>query len=447
MLSRILVANRGEIALRDHSSLPRAGDRDGRRLLGGGSQRVLSASGRRGHLHRAGRLRSELPQHPPDHQCGGDHQRRCDPPRLRVPRREYRASRRSAGTAASASSAPASRPCGCWATRSRPARSPSKAKVPIVPGSEGVLTNETEAMKLANQIGYPVIIKAVSGGGGRGMRVVHNDISLRAAFNAAKSEAEAAFGDGSVYLEKFIVEPRHVEVQVLADHEGNALHFYERDCSIQRRHQKMIEESPCPVLRRARPPASVRCGPARHQRGQVRQRRHRRVPPRQGQQVLLHRGQHPHPGRAPGHRDGHRPRPHQVADPDRQRRAAQPAPEGHHAPGRRDRMPDQRGGPGEQLLPLPRHDHRIPRPRRSRRPRGHPRPPGLDGRPPLRLAHRQADRPPEDRVPRRSPRCAGPSTNSPSARSRPRSPPAWQILSHNLFVKGKIDTGFVERNF
>ena len=123
-----------------------------------------------------------------------------------------------------------------------------KAKVPIVPGSEGVLPNEAEAMKLANEIGYPVIIKAVSGGGGRGMRVVHNDISLRAAFNAAKSEAEAAFGDGSVYLEKFVVEPRHVEVQVLADQEGNVLHFYERDCSIQRRHQKMIEESPCPVL-------------------------------------------------------------------------------------------------------------------------------------------------------------------------------------------------------
>jgi acetyl-CoA carboxylase biotin carboxylase subunit len=123
-----------------------------------------------------------------------------------------------------------------------------KAKVPIVPGSEGVLPNEAEAMKLANQIGYPVIIKAVAGGGGRGMRVVHNDVSLRAAFNAAKTEAQAAFGDGDVYLEKFIVEPRHVEVQVLADHEGNVLHFFERDCSIQRRHQKMIEESPCPVL-------------------------------------------------------------------------------------------------------------------------------------------------------------------------------------------------------
>jgi acetyl-CoA carboxylase biotin carboxylase subunit len=126
-----------------------------------------------------------------------------------------------------------------------------KVKVPIVPGSEGPLADETEALKLANEIGYPVIIKAVAGGGGRGMRVVHNDISLRGAFNAARTEAEAAFGNGSVYLEKFIVEPRHVEVQVIADQEGNALHFYERDCSIQRRHQKMIEESPCPVLEEA----------------------------------------------------------------------------------------------------------------------------------------------------------------------------------------------------
>jgi acetyl-CoA carboxylase biotin carboxylase subunit len=123
-----------------------------------------------------------------------------------------------------------------------------KAKVPIVPGSEEPIADDAEAIKLANQIGYPVIIKAVAGGGGRGMRVVHNDISLRGAISAARTEAEAAFGNGSVYLEKFVVEPRHVEVQVMADQEGNTVHFYERDCSIQRRHQKMIEESPCPVL-------------------------------------------------------------------------------------------------------------------------------------------------------------------------------------------------------
>ncbi|MHC4791565.1 MAG: acetyl-CoA carboxylase biotin carboxylase subunit [Planctomycetota bacterium] len=123
-----------------------------------------------------------------------------------------------------------------------------KARVPVVPGSEGVVENESGVLKLANKLGYPVVIKAAAGGGGRGMRVVHNDISFRSAFSAAQTEAQAAFGDGSVYLEKFVSQPRHVEVQVIADKSGNALHFYERDCSIQRRHQKMIEESPCPVL-------------------------------------------------------------------------------------------------------------------------------------------------------------------------------------------------------
>jgi len=123
-----------------------------------------------------------------------------------------------------------------------------QAHVPIVPGSDGILDKDSKALDLANDMGYPVIIKATAGGGGRGMRIVHNDISLRSAFNAARAEAEIAFSNGSVYLEKYIVEPRHVEVQVMADDKGNALHFFERDCSIQRRHQKMIEESPCPVL-------------------------------------------------------------------------------------------------------------------------------------------------------------------------------------------------------
>jgi acetyl-CoA carboxylase biotin carboxylase subunit len=123
-----------------------------------------------------------------------------------------------------------------------------KAKVRVVPGSEGAVEDESQALKLTDKMGYPVIIKAAAGGGGRGMRIVHNEITLRSAFDTARAEAKAAFGDGSVYLEKFIVEPRHVEVQVIADKAGNALHFYERDCTIQRRHQKMIEESPCPVL-------------------------------------------------------------------------------------------------------------------------------------------------------------------------------------------------------
>jgi acetyl-CoA carboxylase biotin carboxylase subunit len=123
-----------------------------------------------------------------------------------------------------------------------------EARVPLVPGSDGPIANEAEAVKIANKIGYPVIIKAAAGGGGRGMRVAHNDISLHKAFGAARAEAEAAFKNGTLYVEKYVLEPRHVEVQVMADKSGNAVHFYERDCTIQRRHQKLIEESPCPVL-------------------------------------------------------------------------------------------------------------------------------------------------------------------------------------------------------
>ena len=123
-----------------------------------------------------------------------------------------------------------------------------KAHIRTVPGSDGPIIDENEAIKLANKIGYPVIVKAAAGGGGRGMRVAHNDISLRSAMSTARAEAEACFKNGTLYLEKFITDPRHVEVQVMADKAGNVLHFYERDCSIQRRHQKLIEESPCPVL-------------------------------------------------------------------------------------------------------------------------------------------------------------------------------------------------------
>ncbi len=123
-----------------------------------------------------------------------------------------------------------------------------RAKVLVIPGSQGTVKDEAEARKIANKIGYPVIIQAAAGGGGRGMRVVHNDITLHGALGAAKAEAEAAFKNGALYVEKFISEPRHVEVQIVADKTGNALHFYERDCTIQRRHQKLIEESPCPVL-------------------------------------------------------------------------------------------------------------------------------------------------------------------------------------------------------
>ena len=123
-----------------------------------------------------------------------------------------------------------------------------KAKVPTVPGSDGAVDDEKEALKVAGEIGYPVIIKAAAGGGGRGMRVAHNDVSLRSGLKQAQAEAESAFKDSTVYIEKYVEFGRHVEVQVIADQHGNAVHLWERDCSMQRRHQKLVEESPSPFL-------------------------------------------------------------------------------------------------------------------------------------------------------------------------------------------------------
>jgi len=123
-----------------------------------------------------------------------------------------------------------------------------KAKVPVVPGSGGLLTDEAEALKVAHEIGFPVLIKATAGGGGKGMRVAANDLVLKTAIQQAQTEAEAAFGNAGVYLEKYVDRPRHVEVQILADLHGNVVHLWERECSTQRRHQKLIEESPAPNL-------------------------------------------------------------------------------------------------------------------------------------------------------------------------------------------------------
>jgi len=123
-----------------------------------------------------------------------------------------------------------------------------KADVPTPPGSEGVVDNEQDALAVAKKIGYPVMIKAIAGGGGRGMRVAHNDISLVKGFHTARSEAEKAFGNSGVYIEKYIENPHHIEFQILGDNRGNIIHLGERDCSIQRRNQKMVEESPSPLM-------------------------------------------------------------------------------------------------------------------------------------------------------------------------------------------------------
>jgi acetyl-CoA carboxylase, biotin carboxylase subunit len=123
-----------------------------------------------------------------------------------------------------------------------------QAGVPTVPGSDGPIETEDEALQIARRIGFPVLIKAAAGGGGRGMRVAHNEPSLVTGYHAARTEAEKAFKDSTVYLEKYIEKPRHVEIQIIGDQHGNVVHLGERDCSLQRRHQKLLEESPCPVL-------------------------------------------------------------------------------------------------------------------------------------------------------------------------------------------------------
>jgi len=123
-----------------------------------------------------------------------------------------------------------------------------KAGLPIVPGSPGVIKTKDDALKTAKKIGYPVIIKAAAGGGGKGMRICHNDISLISNLMIAQQEAEANFGNSSVYMEKYIEQPRHIEIQVMADKFGHIVYLGERDCSIQRRHQKLLEEAPSPVV-------------------------------------------------------------------------------------------------------------------------------------------------------------------------------------------------------
>ena len=252
----------------------------------------------------------------------------------------------------------------------------TKAGVPTVPGSEGALPDDPkEIVRIARKIGYPVIIKAAGGGGGRGMRVVHTEAALLNAVNMTRTEAQAAFANPMVYLEKYLEQPRHIEIQVLADAHKNAVYLGERDCSLQRRHQKVIEEAPAPDLpAKLRDKIGERCVEACRQ-DRLPRRRHVRVPVR-GRRVLLHRDEHAHPGRAPGDRDDHRHRPGAGADPRRRRREAALPAEGHRPARPRDRMPHQRRG-SVSLHALAGKDHLVPSARRPGHPGRLARLPGL----------------------------------------------------------------------
>ena len=181
-----------------------------------------------------------------------------------------------------------------------------KAKVPILPGSDGVIPTVEEAQVWAKKVGFPVILKAKAGGGGRGMRIVRTADELPNLFHAANAEAANAFGNGDLYMEKFIENPRHIEFQMLADEHGNVASLFERECSIQRRHQKLIEEAPSlqvtPKLREELGRTLCRC----LCRDRLSECGHGRVPDGCEPPALLHRDEYAHPGGASDHRGDHR---------------------------------------------------------------------------------------------------------------------------------------------
>ena len=237
------------------------------------------------------------------------------------------------------------------------------AGVPIVPGTtEPVQTVEDARRIIADDIGFPVAVKAAGGGGGKGFRVALDESELEAAFEGAAREGEKFFSDATVYLERYLPDPRHVEVQVLADRHGNVIHLGERDCSVQRRHQKVIEESPAPAVddehARAHRPDRRR-GRAG---GRLRRRRDHRGPAA-GRRVLLPGDEHARAGRALRDRDGHRHRHRPRGHPRRGGREADRRPGRRRVARPRDRVPHQRRGRIEEVRSRPGPDHQLQRAR------------------------------------------------------------------------------------
>ena len=238
------------------------------------------------------------------------------------------------------------------------------AGVPVLPGLPvpAETAGPAEAEKLAGaaaEIGYPVLVKAAFGGGGRGMRIVRAPAELAEAVESAAREAASAFGDGTVFIERYLEAPRHIEVQIIGDAHGTVVHLFERECSVQRRYQKIIEESPSPGGRRAAARRARRDRGPRRAGHRLRRRRDRGVRHGPGRLVLVPGGEHPAPGGAPGHRAGHRPGPGAAAAGDR-RGSAAPAGGDRGAAGRaRDRGQDLRGGPAGRLRPAAGVLHRF----------------------------------------------------------------------------------------
>ena len=225
------------------------------------------------------------------------------------------------------------------------------ARVNTIPGYNDPIETAAQAVEIARKIGYPVMIKASAGGGGkrpaRGLRTTRK---RSRASRRASTEARNAFGDDRVFIEKFVEEPRHIEIQVLGDAHGNVVYLWERECSIQRRHQKVIEEAPSPFLDDATRSAMGEQAVALARAVQLPVRRHGRVCRRQGQELLFPGDEHPTPGRAPGNRVDHRARHRRAHDPGRRRRTAAVHSGGDSPRRLGNRVPDQRRGPIPQLL-------------------------------------------------------------------------------------------------
>ncbi len=198
------------------------------------------------------------------------------------------------------------------------------AGVPVVPGTEQPLQSAEEAVRICNEIGYPVMLKASMGGGGKGMRLIHNESEVVEAYNTARSESMSSFGDDTVYLEKFVEEPHHIEFQILGDNHGNVIHLFDRECSVQRRNQKVVEESPSPFLTPELRREMGREGGCRSQGSELLRCRYHRVSGRQEPSVLLPRNEYALASRAPHHGRSGRRGPGERANPHCQRRGAAP---------------------------------------------------------------------------------------------------------------------------
>ena len=254
----------------------------------------------------------------------------------------------------------------------------ARAGVPTVPATDALPADTAEALALVRDVGFPGMLKASWGGGGRGMRMVESEDEFEAALLAARREAEAAFGKDDIYVERFIRRARHLEVQVLADGHGRMVHLFERDCSVQRRNQKIVECAPAPVLSAGRARLAHRLRARHRARGRLPECGHGGVPARsRHRQLSLHRGEPAHPGGAHRHRAGHRRRPGARPDPHRRKRGHRrragrrlPAAGGHRPARPRGAVPHHHRGPARPLHPRLRADYCLPRRHRLRHPPG-----------------------------------------------------------------------------